>query len=357
MNMNLQIKGKEELSNLLNNWYNEICSEHLDKAGLLKKELVLRIEEFNGDEDLYQYFHLLNFRYEILLGEISEETLSTVDRIGAVENKQIKFHYHLFKAVYATIYGRYNEAKVHFEKLEELDGVINGVKEKAEWDYRLAIYYYQTYQPLSSIRHVMQAEKVFQTYSGNGVLLASCENIYGLCSITIGKFGQAEVYFLSALNKAKKVNSKPWERKIKHNLGLLYADQGNPELAVKYLSDSLKDNLKTVFLLAREHYKMGHREEVNQLILKGYDLCNEEYRHHFNILRELNEPNSIENLEFLIKEGILYFEKEELWKYVVDYLEVIAVQLHNEGHPVKASGYFYNAYQAKQKMENKGVLK
>ncbi|GAB6456086.1 tetratricopeptide repeat protein [Bacillus luti] len=355
--MNLQIKGKEELRHLLNSWYSEICSEHLEKAESLKKELALREEEITSEGDTHQYFHLLNFRYEILLGKVSEETLRKVDQIKVVENKQIEFHYHLFKAIYNTNNGHFNEAKIHFEKLEEIDGMINGVKEKAEWDYRLAIYYYQTYQPLSSIRHVMQAEKVFQTFSGSEVLLASCENIYGLCSITIGKYGQAEVYFLSALDKAKKVNSKPWEKKIKHNLGLLYADQGNPELAVKYLSDSLKDNLKTVFLLAREYYKMGHREEVNQLILKGYDLCNEEYQHHFNILKELNEPSSIENLELLINKGISYFEKEELWKYVVDYLEVIAVQLHTEGDAVKASEYFYKAYQAKQKTENKGVLK
>ncbi|WP_336769679.1 hypothetical protein [Bacillus bombysepticus] len=355
--MNLQIKGKEELKNLLNSWYNDICCEHLEKAASLKKELDLRVEEIAGEEDVHTYFHLLNFRYEILLGEVSEETLRKVDQIGEVDNKQIMFHYHLFKAVYATNKARFNEAKVHFVKLQEIDGVINGVKEKAEVDYRLAIFYYQTYQPFASIKHVMQAEKVFQSFSGNEVLLASCENIYGLCSSTIGKFGQAEVYFLSALDKAKKVNSERWERKIKHNLGLLYADQGNPELAVKYLSDSLRDNLKTVFLLAREHYKMGHREEVNQLILKGYELCNEEYRHHFNILKELNEPVSLENLENIIKEGISYFEKEELWKYVVDYLEVMAVQLHDAGNAVLASEYFYNSYQTKKKTENKGVLK
>ncbi|GAB6561868.1 tetratricopeptide repeat protein [Bacillus cereus] len=355
--MNLQIKGKEELRHLLNSWYNEICGEHLEKAASLKKELDLRVEEITGEEEVHTYFHLLNFRYEILLGEVSEETHRKIDQIGEVDDKQIMYHYHLFKAVYATNKAHFNEAKVHFAKLQEIDGVINGVKEKAELDYRLAIFYYQIYQPFASIKHVMQAEKVFQTFSGNEVLLASCENIYGLCSSTIGKFGQAEVYFLSALDKAKKVKSERWEKKIKHNLGLLYADQGNPELAVKYLSDSLRDNLKTVFLLAREHYKMGHRDEVNQLILKGYDLCNEEYQHHFNILKELNEPSSIENLEFVIKEGILYFENEELWKYVVDYFEVIAVQLHTEGNAVKASEYFYEAYQAKQKTENKGVLK
>ena len=82
----------------------------------------------------------------------------------------------------------------------------------------------------------------------------------GLCCTKLKQFESAEEYFISALDTFKKYEQKQLINKIKHNLGLLYADQNLSELAIKHLSDSLKDNPKTTFLLAREYYKLGKHD-------------------------------------------------------------------------------------------------
>ncbi|MED2793028.1 hypothetical protein P4256_14945 [Bacillus wiedmannii] len=103
---------------------------------------------------------------------------------------------------------------------------------------------------------------------------------------------------------------------MKHNLGLLYADQNLSELAIKYLNGSLVNNPKTLFLLAQEHFKLNDTNAVNLHIENGLKISNEEYKHHFNILKGLNDNISTDVLEEIILAGICYFKKEALWKYV-----------------------------------------
>ena len=70
-----------------------------------------------------------------------------------------------------------------------------------------------------------------------------------------------------------------------------------PELAIKHLEDSLENNAKTMFLLAREHFKLGYSHIANEYIENGYkisDLC---YRHHFRILKAVHNYVPQEELE------------------------------------------------------------
>ena len=59
---------------------------------------------------------------------------------------------------------------------------------------------------------------------------------------------------------------------IRHNLGLLYSDQDMPQLAINYLSKSLQGSCKTMYLLAKEHMKLGNTNEATEYIEKAYKL-------------------------------------------------------------------------------------
>ena len=68
-------------------------------------------------------------------------------------------------------------------------------------------------------------------------------------------------------------------------------------MAIKHLSDSLKDNPKTTFLLAREYYKLG-KHDIADSIERGYKVNQlKEYKYHFAILKELNKGADINSLE------------------------------------------------------------
>lgn len=370
--MSLQIKG--EWATLLEQWYTEICREQVEKAAEVRERIankyvdyiqdsVLNELEPNQEEySLFAYYALIRFRHEILLNDVNDETIQLIEDIrGKSENqtfsdRTLNYYYQLFNAIYATTKNQFQVAKDHFIIASQTMDLIPSEKERIEFDYRLAIYYYQTYQSFSAIKLVIKLENDIKDLTGYERIRAACDNLYGLCSNSIRQFEQAEVYFLSALDKAKKAGYERLEMKVRHNLGLLYADQGNPELAINYLSDSLKENLKTVYLLAREYQKIGLVEKAKENIKKGYELCDEEYKYHFDILQELNEPTSMKKFDYVIKAGIEYFEREELWKYVVDYVEMLAARMHDKGNIKEASRYFYKAYKAREKTEG-GVLK
>ncbi|MCV5791791.1 tetratricopeptide repeat protein, partial [Escherichia coli] len=86
-----------------------------------------------------------------------------------------------------------------------------------------------------------------------------------------------------------------------------------PELAIKHLEDSLENNARTMFLLAREHFKLGHNPIANEYIENGYKISDVSYRHHFQILKAVHNYAPQEELENVVMEGISHFEKEELY--------------------------------------------
>ena len=75
-------------------------------------------------------------------------------------------------------------------------------------------------------------------------------------------------------------------------MGWLYSDQSMSTLAIRHLSEvteKIPTHFKAIFLQAKEHYKLGEQSTASQLIDKGLQICreihNEEYTHHFSILK------------------------------------------------------------------------
>ena len=86
-------------------------------------------------------------------------------------------------------------------------------------------------------------------------------------------------------------------------------------------------------------------------------LKNEEYKHHFLILKGMNDNIPLEELETIIILGTAYFKKERLLGYVQEYEEILAVKFHEMLNLEKSAKYFYSAYKAKQELSEKGALK
>ena len=259
--MSTQIVSKEEITRLLNDWYQTIISQHVIKAKYLKSEIDNKIHHIEEDQNILIYYSLLEFRYKLLSCDTEgyEESLNKIEPLPDKAEQFLQYYYHFFKAIYSITIANHNEARKHYDLAEKLLSNIPDEIEKAEFDYMLASFYYQTTNPLLAIKYASKA-KVFSKNKGYEIKHATCLNTLGLCCTKLKQFESAEEYFISALDTFKKYEQKQLINKIKHNLGLLYADQNLSELAIKHLSDSLKDNPKTTFLLAREYYKLGKHD-------------------------------------------------------------------------------------------------
>ena len=63
--MNVQTVSKGEITNLLNNWYQSIISQHVLKSTNYKKEIDNKIHQIEEDQNILIYYSLLDFRYKL----------------------------------------------------------------------------------------------------------------------------------------------------------------------------------------------------------------------------------------------------------------------------------------------------
>ncbi|MDM5200846.1 tetratricopeptide repeat protein [Fictibacillus enclensis] len=362
--MEIELTSTDQMIQLLNSWYREILSQNLVESRRLKLEIDEKIEnmEIDPTQTLFIYYSLLCFRYQLLIDDLWEARY-TLNHLNEGQKREtddfLSYYFHFFKAIYATETGNYLEAKLHYQLAEKRLNQFTDDIEKAEFNYKVATFYYHIRQPLLAVRHALKAKEYFEDKSGYEVKLAGSENVIGLASTSLKQFREAEDHFLSALDilRSSTLKKEPFELKIRYNLGMLYAEQNYSEKALAHLSEAFEEkntDFKTAYLIAREQVKLRNFERANEWITLGLkiarDAQNEEYIHHFSILSDCNHSATAEQLEKTASDALSYFESMQLWGYVQDYAEKLASQFYSVSNDKKASKYFHMAYTAKQKL-------
>lgn len=217
---------------------------------------------------------------------------------------------------------------------------------------------------MNTIKYVNKAKEIFSKQSGQDMNIALSQNLLGLTAIQIKQYEQAEECLNSAIDILQKQDNAILLLRVRHNLGWLYASQNLSALAIRHLSEVTEKfpaHFKAIFLQAREHFKLGETNIAEELIDRGLNICmeleNEEYIHHFSILKAVNGNVPIKELEQIILKGITYFDKESLYSYTQEYVEKLAIKFREDANYMKASDYFYKALQAKEKKIERGALK
>ncbi|EJV74111.1 response regulator aspartate phosphatase [Bacillus cereus] len=371
--MSVLVKGNEQLTSLLNDWYQSMLSQQVLKATNLKKEIDEKISKLSTepnqdcqDQNLLLYYSLLEFRYTVLTDSLSiqKNSFDTISDYDMPTDQFLRFYYHFFKAMHATFIANYTMAEEHYKQAEKILVDIPDEVEHAEFYYRIATFYHHTYNMLTSIEYANKSKEIFSKHEGYEVKAAFCNSLLGGCCIYLKQYEQAEEYLNSAIDLLKKNKEEDSLLYVRSTIGWLYSDQNMSTLAIRHLSEvtaKMPTHFKAIFLEAKEHYKLGEQSAASQLIDKGLQICrginNKEYTHHFSILNSLNKNIPLEELEKIIQEGIVYFEKEELWDYVVEYAELFATICRKLENHKKVSDYFHVCYQARRKSIEKGALK
>lgn len=370
--MGVQVITKEKITSLLNEWYEEIRIRNIGTAQQLKESIDSKIHSIEEDQNILVYYALLNYRYNILINNKGsmEDSLKALEEIEKPKDNFLTYYYYFFKALHAVEIGKYSVANEAYQKAEEFLKYVPDEIEKAEFQYKRSIFYWQTRQPLKALDYILYAKEIFLKHKGYEINVAGCENITGLICNTLRQYEKAEEHFLLSLNVLENTEHENLILKTRQNLGMLYADQDMSELAIRYLSEvidhekcSLTDLplLKANFLLAREYFKLGQKEVASTLILDGINVCkslnNEEYEYHFKILEAMNNGSSTETLETVIQEGISVFEKEGLIGYVKDYSQQLAIKFVEDNGLEKAGKYYHIAHQAEKKLQEREALK
>lgn len=362
--MNVQVITKEDVKALLDKWYLEIRMQNVESAKELKKELEDEIENIKENQDLMLYYSLLTYRYTELDKEISVDT-DKIQSLDIPKDSLMEYYYYFFRASHETTLGNYKKAKELYEKAETDLKHIPDEVEEAEFYLNYAIFYSYLHQPLMVIEHVSKAKGIFSKYLGHEFKIARCYNVLGHAYIQLKRFEHAEIYLTTSMDILEKRNNKNDENfilKTTHNLGYMYSEQNLSKLAICYLSEvtnKIPNHFRSIFLEARENFKLGETKVALRMIEKGMEvskeLDQEEYEHHFTILKAIIEEVPVEELEKVIVESFIFFEEEGLWQYILEYSDILAVKLYENGHPSQASKYFYLAHKGRKEAKRKGV--
>lgn len=216
--------------------------------------------------------------------------------------------------------------------------------------------YYDIFQGLLAIKYVSKAQVIYRNFNGCETNIAFCENLLGLACTHLKEWGLAEEHFAAAMNQFQKIDEDYYILMVRHNFGLLYASQNLSEVVEKK-----PKYYKVIFVKAKEHYKLKEHEIARDLIKKGFEICNElkleEYQHRFMILEALNRDATAEKFEKVVLEGVKYFEREELYMYMQESMEELAIKFYQEDNHSNASKYFYLSTEARKKAVDKEALK
>ncbi|WP_242143135.1 MULTISPECIES: tetratricopeptide repeat protein [unclassified Bacillus cereus group] len=349
---------------LLDEWYQKMLSQQLDKAMVLKKEIDDKFSNRKKHTDSFIYYSLLNFRYQMLTGDF-EKGLEGFDYIKDMPDCFLKYYYHFFHFIYHTETGNYNCAEYHREIAANLLDMMPNEAETAEYHYRIALYHYYLSQPTLAIHYATKALEYFSEYEGYKAKVGACQNTLGMACITLQQYEMAEEYLVSALNIFEHENELRAALTVRYNLGVFYADQNLSELAIRHLTDVFREfgqprapyQKKGIHVLAKEHFKLGNFKEANFYIEEGFKDCTTEYKYHFTILKTMLDNEPIEKLEKIMLDSISFFKEQDLWNEIQKYSEILAVKWYNMGEKDKASDYYHMGYEARNLLKEKGRLK
>ena len=84
-------KGNEQISKLLNRWYQEIRSRNIDNAHCLKEEINSIIHTNEADPKLLLYYYLLDFGYKYLVDNLSISKIALI-KLNLLIFPQITFY-------------------------------------------------------------------------------------------------------------------------------------------------------------------------------------------------------------------------------------------------------------------------
>jgi response regulator aspartate phosphatase F len=248
--MTVSVRGNEQITNLLNEWYVEIRSRHIAGAHRLKKDIDAKINDIEEDQNLLIYYSLLDFRHNYLINNLglSHNSFDKIDSLGEPTDNFLSYYYHFFKAIHANEIGKYNIAREHYDKAESLiEYVPDALIERAELHYKLATFNYDVCRFLLSVNHAKQAKDIYAQHNGYEANIALCENIMGMSCIELKEWELAEEHLLSATSMFKQLYEEKFTYMTRNNLGLMYASQNLSDLAIRYLSEVIEYN--------SQHYK------------------------------------------------------------------------------------------------------
>ncbi|WP_458793814.1 response regulator aspartate phosphatase, partial [Bacillus cereus] len=101
--MSVDIISKEEITKLLNEWYQAMISQRVLQSQKIKEDIANKINNIKEDQTILVYYALLNARYKLLIRDMdsTKDILDKIEPLPESTETFLEYYHHLFKAIYA----------------------------------------------------------------------------------------------------------------------------------------------------------------------------------------------------------------------------------------------------------------
>lgn len=350
----------------------EFLKSHKDlyKQALIKRNIADikdNLHRFNGmnlcfnNESYFFTYHLYILRLKLIVDkEINKLTryVSFLEEMEAFFDLKQKYIFFLNKSLYYNLLGKKRESYTAIQQSFLLkDQVILEDWEKADLFNSLSVIYLKNYDYSSSVHFATNA----LSYYVNNLLFERAADSYIILGIAQKKmfdFERAEESFFLAKSLVESIQLSNFEGVIYHNLASLFAQKEDHQKAIEYYKSSFNYKIEkqhyhsamaTVLSIILEYAKLNSSNEVSNWCVIGLKLIQDNkllninnlyhaYYHHFQIYNA--RFNNIVDQEFILLNGIDYFESQNDIRYIQKY-SIILADFYHQKNKYKLANFYY----------------
>ncbi|MBU8855283.1 hypothetical protein BGM24_25285 [Bacillus sp. FJAT-26377] len=281
----------EEIGNKILNWSRYIKTRDLSASKRIKKEIDKELKKTNSNQDLINYYTLLNSRYYLMINDIQKanQSINSIDsiinKLGGPEEAEAYYKY-FFQGLYKGYQGENNEALIFFKLAEEQLNKVKNPIEIAEFRFKLGSLFYNKKSTLLSVYYIQQARDTFASLNSESddflyQRVMFCDTTLALNLIDQGEYDKAEQSLTYVLKRARDNNDQLLKAMTLYNVGFLKTKRKEYRAAVQYILEALDikefkesqpiNYLCAVYELCRIYYKNRVLQEANQYHQKGLE--------------------------------------------------------------------------------------
>ena len=293
-----------------------------------KDQIVFQLSSYSAknylfkDEKNFYTYNLYLFRLYLIVDPLGTKTTSLLNGLEQMQDlfdERQRFIFNMDRGLYFYLRNDNINALISLEiSLSILTNFHLEDWELADFYYVISLVYLRNNSIINTIEY---ATKSLNIYKDMLVFKRAidCYLVIGLAQNRNLNFKNAEESFLFAKKIANDLKLSEYNVMIFHNLGSLYATQGDSSKAIDYYNNSLNhsddnyDSLVTLFSMVKEYSKQSDSNKVRQTSEKGISIIKSDsnsnflsYYYHFKVYLLLNENS--EELEVLLIEAIKHFE-------------------------------------------------
>ncbi|APT44890.1 Rap family tetratricopeptide repeat protein [Bacillus safensis] len=349
------------VAKMIGDWYGFIKKQNILNAEIKRKEIVIACENMEEDQNVLIYFSLIDARYKMMVQEFdgSKELLKQID----IKEKQktdnmIQYYYYFFNGMYEFYKKRFSDAINYYHIAETRLRNVPDELERAEFNYQLAIAYYEIAQNHFSINHAKKALESYKSSDLQESRVATTLMVIASNKMDLNLFEQAESTFKDAINLATASNLDLPQALGYFNLGICYERQGKLQKALECLQNGLSVELKkphktlhmrTNYMLARVLFQLDKKaeglESYNESLMLANELADNAYIAKLNIIHSIY----ITGDEAQLDEALNVLKTHNLWSDATD-LSIMAARFYKKQDNHKlASKYFDEGLESQAK--------